>query len=195
MPKLTLTQLANILKSEWILLVLGLASVGLVTLAIVSSKGKVSPPRASPSPQVVAWKNNIIAGTTTVSELQQKLGQPQQIEQEEGKLTYLYPSTNKYRPHQVEISQEKVAIIKEQVIGSERGKLSDYLVKYGQPQILVYGRHGAFAPGHFWGNWGLLVFGNPNTEEIVEIWHFAPTTVSNFLSSNPEIKQGEPQNF
>ena len=82
MPKLTLTQLANILKSEWILLVLGLASVGLVTLAIVSSKGKVSPPRASPSPQVVAWKNNIIAGTTTVRELQQKTCPPPKNHQE-----------------------------------------------------------------------------------------------------------------
>lgn len=195
MPKFTLTQLANILKAEWLLIILGVASVGLVTLAIVSFKGKVNSPQASPSPRVVAWKNNIIAGTTTTAELQQKLGQPQQVEQEEGKLTYLYPSTNKYRPHQVEIRQEKVAIIKEQIIGSEKGKLADYLALYGQPETLVFGQHGSFAPGHFWGESGLVVFGNKNDGTIIEIWYFKPTSLDDFLLKNPQIKTQEPKNF
>lgn len=191
MAHLNLTQVANFLRSEWFLLFLGTLSITLIILATISfSKTKnVEAPPGTP------WQNNIYAGKTIKEELQSKLGAPLKIEEKEGRILYFYSSTNQYRPHQVELSNDTVSLIKEQVIENEKGRLDDYIQKYGQPEAEVFGPHGIFAPGHFWGKAGLLVFANNFDGAIVEIWYFAPTTLNNFLQEHPTLSLEEPQNF
>lgn len=191
MAKLTLTQTARFLKSEWLLLILGTVSIALFIVAILSfSRGRQEPP-----PQGAPWQGNIYAGRATLQELESKLGPPPQTSEKDGELVYLYSSTSQYRSHQIEFSGNIISIIKEQVIAGEKGELADYLQEYGQPEAKFFGPHGSFAPGHFWGKDGLLVFAGQFDGTIVEIWYFAPTTLGDFLQQHPEFSLEEPQNF
>lgn len=190
MAELSLTRVANYLKSEWFLVTLGGLSILLITLAILSfSKNKINN-----IPPGTPWQNNIYAGQTTKKELESKLGKPIKTA-EEDKTIYFYPSTDQYRPNRVEFSEDIVNVIKEQVIGDGKGGLNDYIQKYNQPETELFGPHGTFAPGHFWGKKGILVFANKFDGTIVEIWYFAPTTLNDFLQKNPSLSLEEPKNF
>lgn len=193
MNKFTLTQIAKLVKSELILLVLGGLSLIVFTLAIFSFAKSKNPPAITSSQ--TPWQNNIYAGKTTKEELKSALGSPIDVKKEQGKETYLYPSTNENRLHEIEIAESTVDIIKEQIIGEEKGKLKDYIQNYGQYEAEFFGKHGTFAPGFFWGKNGILVFANKNDGIIIEIWYFTPTSIIDFLQKNPEIKKQEPQNF
>ena len=192
MPKYTLTNIAKTVRSEWFLIASILIAIGVVVLSVIGLNISKKPTERK---ETITWKNNIIAGETTKDELVKSLGQPTKIEDADNQASYFYDSTNRYRPHEVGLSEAKVNLIKEQVVGDEKGKLSDYLKKYGEPQATVYGRHGDFAPGHFWQDVGLLVFANTNDGTIVEIWYFEHQDLQNFLNHYPELKLQEDQNF
>lgn len=191
MEKLTLTKVASFFKSEWILLFLGVISISIFILAIVSFSQTKTPK----NPPGIPWQNQIYAGTTTKEQLKSILGPPIKIEGEGGQISYFYPSTNNLRPHKVEFLENTVGVIKEQVIGNEKGDLADYLQKLGQPEAVLFGPHGTFAPGHFWSSKGILVFANKFDSTIIEIWYFAPTNLDEFLSNNPQLQNSEPSSF
>lgn len=188
----SLTQVAKIARSEALLITLGLISIILFILSVQAFSGRGKPRQTPPG---VPWQNNIYAGTTTRSELESTLGKPKEIKEVDNNQVYLYPSNDEFRNHQILFSDDKITLIKEQVLGDEKGKLQDYVSKYGQPQALVYGRHGSIAPGHFWGNIGILVFANEAQGGIAEIWYFPPSTLADFLSQNPELETEEPTDF
>lgn len=193
MNKFNLTQVSKLLKSEPLLIVLGTLSITIFTVSVLSfaKRGKAPPPPPPGTP----WQQSIYAGQTTKNELEAKLGSPQKIEQLEDGIAYQYPTDDEFRPNKVEIKGDTVSIIKQQVLSQEGGDLNDYSQKYGTPNAKLYGKYGTIAPGHFWGDKGLLVFGNDQDSTIVEIWYFAPTTLESFLEQNPQIKTAEPHNF
>lgn len=191
MDRLTLTQVARLIKSEWFLLLAGVLSLAIFTLAIFSFS-KVEPQEI---PQGISWQKNIIAGESTKEEVESTLGPPVKTQEKHGELSYFYPTANQYRLNEIEFRKNIVSIVKEQVIGNEKGVLNDYLQKYGQPEVKLFGQHGTFAPGHFWGQRGLLVFASQNNGAIVELWYFTPTTLANFLKNNPSLNQEEPKRF
>ncbi|OGD93902.1 hypothetical protein A2697_04870 [Candidatus Curtissbacteria bacterium RIFCSPHIGHO2_01_FULL_41_44] len=192
MEKLSLTRVANILKSEWILLLLGVLSIGMFLLAIFSFSSKNKGPE---SPTGTPWQGNIYAGKTTKEKLESILGPPEGVEGSGEQTIYKYRSNQEFRPHRVEFTENTIALIKEQVIGNEKGTLDNYIQKYGQSEKILYGEHGTFAPGHFWGQAGILVFAGQFDKTIVEIWYFAPATLENFLRQHPGLSLEEPQNF
>lgn len=193
MSKVTLTQVAQIIKSELFLIIFGLISISLLIIAInTASKNK---PAQLPQPQQAAWQGEIYPGLTSKEDLISKLGPPIKTQGKDGKTLYFYPSADQYRPHEVEISQETTTLIKEQIITDEKGQLSSYLEKYGSPQAELFGQHGTFALGYFWGAKGILVFANKFDGTIVEIWYFAPTDLNKFLSENPQLQMTEPTKF
>lgn len=197
MNKLTLTEFARLIKSEKAIVLLLLIIVGFLVLAIFSLNKiitkKPQEPR-SKTPQI-AWRNDILPGVTTKEELQSKLGNPIKTQTGNNETTYLYSSTNQYRPHEVEIFEDSVSLIKEQIIGKEKGSLNTYIQNYGQVEAILYGEHGIIAPGHFWGSRGLLVFGNDNDGTIIEIWYFKPVDLDSFLNQHPELKKQAPRAF
>lgn len=193
MDKLNLTQVSKLLKSEPLLMVLGTLSIAIFSVSVLSFvKREKAPP---PPPPGTPWQQSIYAGQTTKQELEAKLGSPQKIDQLEDGISYQYPTDDEFRPDKVEIKDDTVSIIKQQVIDQENGNLDEYLNKYSKPDKILYGKYGSIAPGHFWGNTGLLVFGNAHDSTIVEIWYFAPTTLESFLIQNPQFKTEEPHNF
>lgn len=192
MQKLTLNQISTFIKSELVLIVLGLISVALFTIATFAYFGRGSEPKTPPG---TPWKNNIFAGTTTKEELESTLGKPVKTKEESGNLIYLYPSENINRQHEVVIKQDRVETVKEMITSQNKMYLKDFQQKYGLQETKIYGYHGTFAPGHFWGKNGLLVFANEFDGNVVEIWYFKPTTFEKFLSQNPQLKQEKPERF
>lgn len=191
MKNLTLTQLANTIKSNWFLAGAFLLSLGIFVLFILSlGQGKTSK-----EPPGTAWQKDIFAGTTTRNELESKLGAPTKIEERGDGTSYFYSSTDQFRSHEIEITNDVINLIKEQVPDQNKGELSDYIQKYGQPEAVLFGPHGTFSPGHFWGQTGLLVFANKFDGTIVEIWYFKPATLEDFLSQHPDLSQQEPAVF
>lgn len=177
MAQVNLTQVAKTIKSELVLITLVILILSLLVIALVKPFKK--------SPQVT-WKEGVTAGKSTRQELESRLGKPVKIGDDQ---TYFFDSGNQYRPHQVQFSQDIVEIVKEQVIGNEKGKLDGFIKRYGSPQEILYGQHGTFAPGHFWGNLGLLVFANQQDGTVVEIWYFEPIDVEGFLAKQPDLKR------
>lgn len=181
---MTLGQIAKIVKSETLLIFLGLISTTLFFAAIYSFTHKKTPQNQTPQ---IAWQDDIRAGVTTRNELESKLGPPLKSQAIENGQTLVYPSTNEVRPHEVDITGNTISTIKEQVIADEKGSLPGYIQKYGQPEQIIYGKHDTIAPGHFWGQNGLLIFANDHDGTIIEIWYFKPTTIGNFLQQNPDL--------
>lgn len=188
MKNLSLTQTVQFIKSQWLLIVLAAGSIILVSLSLISSFRTKAPE----APQSASWQQNIYAGQTTKAEVESKLGPPIKTEEKDGKTIYSYQSINQYRPHQIELLGEKVVTIKEQVIKDEKGKLNDYIQKYGPPEAEIFGTHGTTSPGHFWGKIGLLVYAGNFDGTIIEIWYFQPTTLEKFLLDNPNFTTEEP---
>ncbi|OGD87499.1 hypothetical protein A2870_04080 [Candidatus Curtissbacteria bacterium RIFCSPHIGHO2_01_FULL_41_11] len=191
MAEFNLIRISKLIKSELLLIILGVLSITIFSIAVISftKRGKAPPPAQTP------WNENIYAGQTTKQELETKLGTPEKIEAIDEGVAYFYPTEDRYRPDKIEISGDTVSIIKEQVLESEKGGLNNYLQKYGTPQAKLYGPFGTIAPGHFWGNNGIIVFGNEHDGTIVEIWYFAPTNLENFLAQNTKLKTEEPRGF
>jgi len=191
MERITLTQVARLVKSEWILLLLGVISLSIFALTVFSFT-KAKPQE---TPQGIVWQKKIVAGKSTTEDIKATLGTPTKTQEEQGGISYFYPTANQYRLNEIEFRDNTVSIIKEQVIGNEKEALNDYLQKYGQPEAKLFGQHGTFALGHFWGQKGLLVFASASDGTIVEIWYFVPTSLGNFLANNPGLKKEEPKSF
>lgn len=192
MERLTLTQIAKIIKSEWILLLLAFVAIGIFSLALFF-RPRQPPPKTTPSQ--IPWQKTIFAGQTTTSQLTNTLGQPAKVENNQDKIIYDYSTPNQYRPNQVEIQGDTVYLIKEQVLESQRAKLNDYILYYGPPQAQIFGQHGTFAPGNFWGEKGLLVFAGNQEGIVIEIWYFQPTTLEDFLNNHPDFSEEQPRQF
>lgn len=189
----TLNQISQIVKKEWPLILIGSLLVILFSIAIYSSlfRGKIT----QQTPPGTAWLSNIYAGTTTKGQLESQLGQPTAITQQGNNIIYTYPSNNQFRPQEVDLLNNTVSLIKEQIIGNEKGKLVDYTQKYGSPEAILLGKHGFAAPGHFWGKNGLLIFANDFDGTIVEIWYFEPSPLITFLAKHPELSTEPPKLF
>lgn len=135
-------------------------------------------PKILPS---VSWRG-ITAGQSTQVELEEKLGKPETVETKETLQVLSYPSGNKYRPHTIILSENKVAFIKEQIIDQKSKNLKEYIQKYGQPDEVFYSplsKVGYEVYGYL--KLGLVVNANPNDGIILEIWYFTPTDSSDFL--------------
>lgn len=188
----TLTQVARLIKSELVLVSIIVLAIVIFALAIF---GFISQDKTPKTPPGTAWQDKIYPGNTNVQQLESTLGQPQATREENGQIKYFYSSGNEFLPHEVSLSNNTVSIIKEQVIGTEKGNLDDYRQKFAPEENKIFGEHGTAAPGYFWGQRGILVFANQFDGTIMEIWYFEPTTISRFLSSYPELSLQEPRHF
>ncbi len=181
MEQLKLVRIAKFVRSEVFLIGISAVVLIIVGLSVFSffSRTKQYPG--------VKWQNGIIPGQTTITELTKALGSPEKTESTAGATLYFYPTSNKNRPDQLEIRNDKVQIIKEPVIAKEKGTLNDFIQQLGQPEAILYGQHGLAAPGNFWGSKGIMVFGNSYSGLVVEIWYFPPTTLSQFLAVHHDL--------
>lgn len=129
------------------------------------------------------WRG-LVPGQSTAADVTRKLGTPLSSQAQDNTKTLTYPSTNKYRNHTVVTSNNTLELVKEEVIGNERGFLQDYIRKYGKPDFEGYG---PYALGDFkiyiFLKEGLGVVASPNDGTILQLWYFQPTDLQTFRNS------------
>lgn len=188
MEETSLTRYSRFVKNEWVLILCIFAGL-LIVLALIFSVGI----KKNPVKQIgVPYKESVYPGKSNEDKVRSVLGQPVKTEASGSSNIFYYPTTNKYRQDKIDFENKTVTLIKEQVIGKEKGKLVDYLQKYGNQESIFYGPHGAIAPGYFWGTKGVMVFANPKDGTIIEIWYFVPQTEDVFLQENNDVKKTLP---
>ncbi|MBI3342259.1 hypothetical protein HY024_04005 [Candidatus Curtissbacteria bacterium] len=185
MENFNLQNIAKIIKNDIVLisfLVIALLLAIVSGFALINSKPEI---KGTP------WQS-IEPGKTTTDQIKKVLGDPQ--ESSNSGQTLMYSKKDDKRQIAVDIQNNKATVIKEPVTHNEEGDLNSYIQKFGQPEKILYGPDETAAPGHFWGQRGILVFGNPISGIILEIWYFPPTDLRTFLSQHPELKPEPTQN-
>lgn len=181
MPKLTLTKISGFIKKDYPILLIGLLLLtifGIYIFNLTKSKTIYNGEM---------WLGKIAPGNTTSEELKNKVGRPLETKIENSKIIYSYPTSNEKRQTKIDIAQDVVQLIQEPVIAKEKGILNDYISKFGNPEKVLYGKYSYASPANFWGDKGLIVFGNPISGLIIEVWYFAPTSLDEFLRNYPEF--------
>ena len=182
----SLTDVARTAKSELVLILLGIIAVSLVTFTVYSFTKSTPDKNTQRQTNSVAW-NGLSPGISTKNDVLSNLGSPLEVKTEGNTESLLYSSSNEFRPHELQISQGTTQLIKEQIVNSKAGDLDEFIRKYGRPESIIYGQHGTFAPAHFWGQHGLLVFAGTNDGVVIEIWYFPAQTISTFLQKFPNF--------
>lgn len=189
---ITLTSISRNIKSEIFLIFLGIVTISLISITIYSLFKTPIKTSGDTPPQNIAW-NGITPGLSTREDVLSKLGTPIETNITDNAEVLKYSSSSIYIPHQIHISNGITKLIQEQNFENIEGKLFDIINTYGQPEAIVYGKHGKIALGHFWGTKGLLVFANNIDGNVLESWYFPPQTLEVFLQSNPAIKLSPPK--
>lgn len=186
MQDTALTKAAKSIKSEFAIFLLIFFSVSIGTYLVfrITKEDK-------PSPQNLGYENKIFPGKTTKDQVKSKLGDPLRVETDGNFEEYVYPTENKFREDEIAFSGETVSVVKEQVLGQEKGTLYSYQNELGPEEAIFYSDHSQFAPGYFWGAKGIMVFGSKYDGAITEIWYFNPTSKEDFLSNNTGFSETE----
>ena len=160
--------------------------VSIVIIIIVSSFVYVQVLRRSPLPAAApgpsAWRG-VVPGQTSTSELYQQMGTPvSSLETAAGK-TISYSSANKYWTNDVNITQDKVAFIKERVFAPAEISLKKKLVETGKDWIRLYGPDSQYGSFLFaYPALGIALYADENHDVVYDVWHFPPTNTSGLLA-------------
>lgn len=127
-----------------------------------------------------------IIGKTTEEEVKE-LPNLKEIKQlPDDKTDYLYTTKSKLRNSEI-IVKDNLVVFEKSVLISDANThptLSPFFEKYGTPEKEVKGsqRYGAFAKTYIYASKGFTLIGNPDTDELLEIHTFYPTTPDQYIS-------------
>ena len=142
---------------------------------------------------ILSWKN-IIAGKTSLSEAQSALGTPLTREQNGDQLTLTYQSTYQYQPNVIEAENEVVTFVKESVSANDPSKFSQYKEKYGEPSFIAYSADVSDAYSlYVYLEEGFAVNAHTREGNIYQIWHFTPTTLTDFVTKYAQYLRLTPE--
>lgn len=178
----TLKQTQNIISNKLFIVIAAIMAISLVAAIYF----------LTPKTKSYFWFG-LVPGVSTQEEINRKFGNPLSSETTDSQTNLKYSSSNQYRPHTLVVENGKLELVKEQVIGNERGSLQNYVDKYGKPE---YEGYGPFAEASFktyvFPESGLAIVASPNDGTIMEIWYFTPTTLENFRNNFGDEINNEP---
>ena len=107
------------------------------------------------------------------------------------KINY-YRSTNEYRTNQLQISDNKIELIKESINPVDNKDSSFIRNQFGIADIILYEKSpNSFFDLYVYLNSGIAYLGHKD-EGIFEIWYFPPTTLEDFINNYAQNYQEEP---
>lgn len=166
------------LSKYWLFVILALAATILVVLRFLIGP----PPVPEPVPQkpVSSWES-ITPGKTTEAELAGIFGQPNVIEQEENQKTLNFTPQTGGPGDRITVQGNIVGLTKRIYYGEET--LATLQIKYGKPEKEFFGPYQNIgAKVYVFPKNGIAVTASTYDGIIIEIWNFAPTTLSVFIS-------------
>lgn len=175
-------KILNFLKSHpklsWGLLIAASLILSFL-LALLLKKEKVS----IPTPTGPSYKS-ITPGKSDKNELINKLGNPiKQSQTDDNLLTLDYASNSPNRNEKFILEDSKVALIKEIVTLKDIKTKQDITRVYGAADYILYGPD--VAAGFYlyvYPDKGIAFIGKKESDLILEVWYFVPTSLSQFQS-------------
>jgi hypothetical protein len=174
----------NILKNKKGVLLGALAVLSILSLLYIfshlSSKQEVLTP---PKNTTQATYDSIIPGVSTKEDVINKFGKP--INTDPALLEFRSLSPN--RNNQVEISQDKVSLVKEIITLKDTRRTTDVINSYGVAQKILYGPYSDTGFYLFvYPTNGIAYIGHPESGLLLEIWYFPPTNIPDFIANYAE---------
>jgi len=180
----------NRIKRYWYFAVLGFL---VVVLGVSKILFKTTAPIIIPEN---SWQG-ITPGTTTTEDLKKQLGEPLKTTQINGKNVYLYPSDTENWENEVTVTDEqKVETIK-RYFPSKEENYTSFINQYGPYDYEFFGPsyQAGFSVFVFL-NKGVVVVANKESDLVLEVWYFQPTTLEEFLSLlGKDLSQTPPKLF
>src|SRR3989344_4189570 len=122
-----------------------------------------------------ATYQSLVPGTSTKEDVLNKLGEPAK-EEEAGLIEF--KSSSSERLHQVTLEGNIVKLIKETVTLKDEKKINDIQKEFGKPRNVLYGdRSSAGFHLFVYPDKGIAYIGQPESDLLLEVWYFPPTTL------------------
>lgn len=164
------------IKKYWyILALIVLALVSIIFKIIVSNL---------PSSAENSW-NGIQPGSTSKTKLEKELGQPIKTDQTENNYIYYYASGTNNWPNKISLNKENSQVdFIEVFFPPKEQTYQSFVTKLGLPNLTLYGPHNEAGFQVFiFLDKGIAIIANPDSQVVLEVWYFTPTTSENFLST------------
>lgn len=176
-------------KKNWLLVALAFTAA-----LLISTKFYYTNNQQTLHNQAAAW-NGVVPGKTKESGLLQTLGSPKSQEQQDGNTIFNYNSGfGDVIPNKVYTNNktDTVGLIKEQVWIQE--DFSKVISRYGQPDGEYFGPSASMGfKVYVFSQQGLAYVASQKDGFTLEIWHFPPTSLTNFLSTLGKDLKTQPE--
>lgn len=125
-----------------------------------------------------------VIGQTTINNIENSYKVKNKQTQANGDFVYSIDSQLNARPDQV-VFHNDLAQFERTVVITQKLKLSDLIIKYGQAERIIRGSkfYGYHADTYIYAKKGIAFIANTNTNEVYEIQNFTPTTVESYISN------------
>ena len=174
MSNITLDKLKAVFKSPIYLAGLSLFIAAIIAISIYPKKQL----------EKFSW-NGLTPGVSTIDDVNRQLGNPTETIVDGDNTLLKYKSkNNEFRKDTAVINNNNLVVVKEEVIGKEKGNLKDYTKRYGQANFSGYGDYyEAGFTTYVFSNVGLAVIASPVDGTILQLWHFKPMMIEEFKST------------
>jgi hypothetical protein len=156
--------------------------VGLIIIGIIVYEQLIKSSSSTnvPIPKEQAKYQDLAPGTSTRSDVINKLGEPAS----QTTNTLNYKSSAAVKTNDVIMQGDTVKLIKEVVTLEDNKNVSDIKDQYGEPEYMLYGpRQEASFYLYIYPEKGIAYIGSEDQTTLLEIWYFAPTTIEQFKVS------------
>jgi hypothetical protein len=135
----------------------------------------------TPPPSAGASYKSITPGESTREGVLDELGSP--INSPESN-TLMYESTNPNLSNEINLTEDRVTLIKEIVSPSDNKTTEDVTTVYGESPHVLYGPDSTFGFYlYIYPDKGIAYLGHFDEPVLLEIWYFPPTTYNNFKNT------------
>lgn len=166
----------SVFKKYWFVILLAFVATILIVIKLVFTNAPQQP--TAPTQGQATWKG-ITPGKSTVDAVYKSLGEPKSTSSDGSQLFYLREGGGP--PHIVVLQGNTVGFVKEEAIA---GNLTDIKKKYGEPEGEYFGPNKSVGfKMYIYSKYGFAVNAHSENGRILEIWYFAPTSLSQFLAT------------
>ncbi len=133
-------------------------------------------------PHQPSYRNQITPGQTTPEQLSQRLGQPTNKGQWKSFEVLDYPSNSKWND-KIFLQNNEIALVTEIIPRETTQKSTNYINKYGNPPLTMYGLLSPTFNLYAYPSLGFAMVANPDQKILYQLWYFPPTTNNDFINN------------
>jgi len=134
--------------------------------------------------------DEIIPGKSTITDVVNVLGEPL----EKNGNTYTYSSNSPVATNEARFENNTLHFFKEVITIEQERSVSEIVAKYGESSQVLYGAQSSSNINLYTGpEKGIAYLGNLDTDTLIEIWYFEPTTIEQFKENYAQNYYNTPE--